>query len=401
MRLQNWIVLFAIIFSDASVMAQADYEVIETILPFTTEFVEIEVEKTEEGYFLGDMLIEKVDKPAYYDQLVNENASPIYNALSTASENSKWKNGIVPYTISNDMPPNKVEEILDAISILNALTNINIIPRTIERDYVFLKYGGDDGCWSKLGRIGGMQEMQIAEWCRTGSVMHEFMHAIGFWHEHMRPDRDQFIRINFQNIEKSWHSQYRKIPLVQSNLLSPYDFGSIMHYPIISGNFTCIGGCPTAVGQREKLSPQDIAGINRMYKKDPPPPPLPKKPVTKKKEEVLVTFYTKLAEDQINEDISIEIDGEEIFFTVSLKDNQEHYQVRLEKGKRYAYNVATNTQQFLLNSVEKRYQIYDRKGEGSGYFVARENLDLAIGSNRRQVPADKVYMVKLLEREMD
>lgn len=43
-------------------------------------------------------------------------------------------------------------------------------------------------CWSYVGRIGGKQDISIGSGCGfKGTVIHEILHALGFFHEHTRP----------------------------------------------------------------------------------------------------------------------------------------------------------------------------------------------------------------------
>src|SRR6185369_5696037 len=60
-----------------------------------------------------------------------------------------------------------------------------------------------------------------------GTVKHEMLHALGFFHEQSRVDRDQFINVNSQCIASS-SSQFS---IRNESLdLGPYDYKSIMHY---------------------------------------------------------------------------------------------------------------------------------------------------------------------------
>jgi hypothetical protein len=60
-------------------------------------------------------------------------------------------------------------------------------------------------CWSYVGmQNDGAQQVSLDDGCIPsgvpGIVMHELMHAAGFLHEHTRPDRDTYVKINFDNI---------------------------------------------------------------------------------------------------------------------------------------------------------------------------------------------------------
>ena len=51
--------------------------------------------------------------------------------------------------------------------------------------------------------IGGKQEINYPDWCidQWGSVLHEMLHALGFFHEQSSTNRDDYVTIVWDNIE--------------------------------------------------------------------------------------------------------------------------------------------------------------------------------------------------------
>jgi astacin len=178
----------------------------------------------------------------------------------------RWTDNVMPYVIDDDVPDRARVE--GAIRHWNERTVMRMVPRTGEANYIQFRRRNGFACSSNVGMIGGRQFINLPDNCALGSVIHEIGHAAGLYHTQSREDRDLYIRVNEDGIQRDSLSQYAR-QLTASEDVGTYPFESIMHYnttgfalPGETAMTTVPAGIP--LGQRDGLSASDVDTLARM-----------------------------------------------------------------------------------------------------------------------------------------
>ena len=156
-------------------------------------------------------------------------ATNVQFSVAITGQRYRWPGGLVPYEVQPDIQP-VVDE---AIKHWQERTSIRFIERTPANaatypNYISFEVG--DGCFSAVGMQGGSQLISIGLGCGLGQAIHEIGHAVGLWHEQSREDRDQFVRIAWENIIPDMEHNFDQ-HITDGDDIGPYDYDSVMHYP--------------------------------------------------------------------------------------------------------------------------------------------------------------------------
>jgi len=216
------------------------------------------------GAYEGDMMLTEEQVRQLNDSSAERNAIIGTNRL--------WPNGVIPYVFDSDtFSAADKTKIANAFATYAAKTCLRMVPRTTETGYVKIIRGG--GCYSYVGRTGGAQPVSLGYGCvYERIIIHEFMHASGFFHEQSRYDRDTYVRINLANVKDGYSNNFNKYTSSQiQHLGEPYDYTSVMHYSATAfsknGKNTIdrLDGSTAALSNRVGFSQVDINKLNKLY----------------------------------------------------------------------------------------------------------------------------------------
>jgi len=220
--------------------------------------------------FEGDMVLNTVQRLAAMKGLDVDKATG--NARGSIL-NKQWPGGVLIYAVDPQIASNAgMMNILNqAMKQWTSQTCIRFQQRKYENGYAYFHIG--QGCSSEVGYQGRLQYISLGGGCwYVGTAAHEIGHALGFYHEQSRPDRDNYVTIYTQNIMQGMAYNFNKYGRnTIDSLGTPYDYTSVMHYDAYAFS---ANGRPTIlpnkqgvkIGQRDGISGMDAKQMNLLYK---------------------------------------------------------------------------------------------------------------------------------------
>ncbi|KAL9929305.1 seminal metalloprotease 1-like isoform 1-T1 [Glossina fuscipes fuscipes] len=218
------------------------------------------------GFIQGDMVLDSMARNGWRDDIL------------------QWPNQTVTYKFFNQFSDAHRNQILRAMHVIQSVSCIRFKEIITSDDETFVNITNyKRSCFSNVGwqseRVQqlNLETSPIGEGCyRLGTIIHELLHTLGFFHMQSSSNRDDYVRIVWRNIRTKNHKNFLKLPqAIADDFDQEYDYGSILHYSRYA--FSANGGKTIVplraekygdevIGQRSYLSRGDIQRLNVMYR---------------------------------------------------------------------------------------------------------------------------------------
>ncbi|KAH8369248.1 hypothetical protein KR009_005624 [Drosophila setifemur] len=174
----------------------------------------------------------------YYNEIhVDDELAEAKTRNALQSPLQRWPGNKIYYRISEDYSEQEVSNVRTAMASFGEQTCVQFeeIPygSNMGKRYVHFRKSPDK-CGTRVGYQPlsfGPHNVLLNEKCltKTAIIQHETLHLLGLFHEQSRPDRDDFVQIEYDNIPRKYWSQFMSMDQTTTYDI-PYDYDSVMHY---------------------------------------------------------------------------------------------------------------------------------------------------------------------------
>lgn len=152
-----------------------------------------------------------------------------------------WPGGVVPLVFDADISSSERGLVFNACRAWSAGTGVRCVESDPASQHVRVTREGTT-CAAHVGRRRGGQSsrmtLSLARCWTPRTLQHELGHVLGLMHEHQRADRDAYVAVNAEALTPDLAADPEASFAIigSSKDLTPYDFGSVMHYYETSGS---------------------------------------------------------------------------------------------------------------------------------------------------------------------
>ncbi|VDM95703.1 unnamed protein product, partial [Onchocerca ochengi] len=152
--------------------------------------------------------------------------------------NEKWNVTLpIKYVLDSSLDLNDEELVMKALNEIESKTCIKFELARIqpnESHLLYVKIFESDLCGlSYIGRVEDVNPIYLSFTCNEtiGLIIHETLHALGVNHQQLRSDRDDYLTVNWENINPKLYDYFAVSDSKKFTSYGvSYDYYSIMHY---------------------------------------------------------------------------------------------------------------------------------------------------------------------------
>eukprot|EP00795_Rhopilema_esculentum_P010741 gene10741-19526_t len=193
----------------------------DDVLPATGRSVESRT------VYQGDIVLDEAENAA-----LGLGRSTTQNIIVLTWPRKLWRTRTVPYIISGQSY-DAVQKIEAAMRDLEKRVCLKFRKHQ-SGDKAWLNIYRGNSCWANIGRslAFGKTDVSLGPSCLSQTlIQHELIHALGFFHEQSRRDRDNYVNVLNWNISPANLYNFDKTKKYEAETFGvPYDYSSIMHY---------------------------------------------------------------------------------------------------------------------------------------------------------------------------